>query len=69
MTGSPRCDCGSTLDLRDVPIDSASGPPRFVTLCGTCAPATTGTVPDSVAWLLARRAGGSLPGERRRLRS
>ncbi|BDH15791.1 hypothetical protein HOK021_69700 [Streptomyces hygroscopicus] len=57
MTSSPRCDCASTLDLRDVPIDSASGPPRYVTLCGTCAPATTGTVPDSVAWVLARRAG------------
>ncbi|MFE6741436.1 hypothetical protein [Streptomyces tubercidicus] len=52
-----------------MPIDSASGPPRFVTLCGTCAPATTGTVPDSLAWLLARRAGDSLPGEQRRLRS
>lgn len=63
MTRSPRCDCGSTLNLRDVPIDSASGPPRLVTLCGTHAPDDTGPVADSVAWVLARRPGVHIPGE------
>ncbi|MEV7470287.1 hypothetical protein AB0O20_27840 [Streptomyces kronopolitis] len=67
MTSSPRCDCGSNLDLRDIAIDSASGPPRLVTFCGPCAPAATGPVPESVAWVLARRARVRLPGEPRRL--
>ncbi|MEU5214059.1 hypothetical protein [Streptomyces sp. NPDC020742] len=58
---APRCDCGSTLDLRDVLLDSASGPCRSVTFCGRCAPYATESVPEGVARILARRAGLRLP--------
>ncbi|MGW7575162.1 hypothetical protein [Streptomyces sp. NPDC054765] len=30
MTAYTRCDCGSTLNLRDVEIDSATGPAHVV---------------------------------------
>ncbi|MGW7247679.1 hypothetical protein [Streptomyces decoyicus] len=63
-----RCACGSTLDLRVVSIDTATGPAITVTCCGACAPGTVGpAVPDGVARILARRAGVPLPGEPKRL--
>ncbi|MEU9498270.1 hypothetical protein [Streptomyces sp. NPDC048196] len=61
MTASTRCDCGSTLDLRDIVLDSASGPGRTVTFCGACAPKATLPVPAGVSRVLARRAGVRLP--------
>ena len=63
MTASTHCACGSTLDLRDVSIDSASGPPRPTTFCGQCAPGATLPVPPGVARILARRHGVWLPGD------
>jgi len=63
VTVSTRCDCGSTLDLRDVEIDSATGPARVVTVCGPCAPGATLPVPPAVARVLARRARVRLPGD------
>ena len=61
MTASTRCDCGSRINLRDIVLDSASGPPRTVTFCGGCAPRATLPVPSGVARVLARRAGVRLP--------
>lgn len=60
-TDSPRCDCGSTLDLRDVILDSASGPCVVITFCSQCAPRAVPPVPPGVAKILARRAGVRLP--------
>lgn len=68
MTASARCACGSTLDLRDVAIDSATGPAHVVTVCGPCAPGAVPSVPPGVARILARRAGVRLPGQPKRLR-
>jgi len=68
VTASTHCACGSTLDLRDVSIDSASGPPRPTTFCGQCAPGATLPVPPGVARVLARRADIRLPGDPQQLR-
>ncbi|AOP45676.1 hypothetical protein [Streptomyces lydicus] len=67
MTAAARCACGSTLDLRTVMVDSVSGPPRPVTVCGPCAPGATLPVPPTVARVLARSAGIRLPGDLPRL--
>jgi hypothetical protein len=65
MANGERCDCGSTLDLRDVLIDTATGPCMARTVCDLCAagPASPCPVPVSVARILARRAGVRLPGD------
>ncbi|MFF7410028.1 hypothetical protein [Streptomyces lydicus] len=68
MTASTRCACGSTLDLLEIVLDSASGPPRPVTVCGPCAPGATLPVPPAVARVLARRADIRLPGDPQQLR-
>ncbi|MFH8569575.1 hypothetical protein [Streptomyces sp. NPDC017993] len=63
MTDDDRCDCGSPLDLRDVLIDTATGPCIVLTVCGLCAtgPVSPCPVPESVARILASRAGVRLP--------
>ncbi|MFG2226948.1 hypothetical protein [Streptomyces sp. NPDC048644] len=54
MTVSNRCDCGSDWNLRDVYIDTASGPCIARTYCGDCAPGPSrlDTVPGSADPLL-----------------
>ncbi|WP_326617485.1 hypothetical protein OG863_08925 [Streptomyces decoyicus] len=68
-TDATRCDCGSNLDLRDVVLDSASGPCVVITLCGRCAPGALPPVPPGVAKILARRADVRLPGAPPTIRS
>lgn len=63
MTAGTRCGCGSMLGLRDVLLDSASGPLRTVTCCDRCAPAAEFPLPEGVARILARRGGIHLPAE------
>ncbi|WP_407555507.1 hypothetical protein QOM21_37225 [Streptomyces sp. Pv4-95] len=65
MADGDRCDCGSTLDLRDVLVDSASGPCIARTVCSVFAAGQVSPcpVPESAARVLARRAGVRLPGE------
>ena len=65
MADGDRCDCGSTLDLRDILVDSATAPCIVITICGLLAagPVSPCPVPESAARVLARRAGVRLPGE------
>ena len=66
MADGDRCDCGSSLDLRDILVDTATGPSIIVTVCGLCAagPVSPCPVPASVARILARRAACGSPENR-----